>query len=101
VLAPADDLLRALLAGGFDRVTAGRALEVVNNLVFIGARNAILIRRFGEHPSSPEVRRVLADAPADQLTALRETFGDGYHPDEQPEFGIDLVIAGLERLLAT
>ncbi|WP_030438000.1 TetR/AcrR family transcriptional regulator C-terminal domain-containing protein [Actinoplanes subtropicus] len=98
---PAEHLLRTLLDAGFEPSVAGRALSMLAELMYASARDAILIHRLGEHPQITELNRMLAEAdPADlpAIRRLRES-GEGMD-DEQFEFDLDVLIAGLEARLA-
>jgi AcrR family transcriptional regulator len=103
ILRSIDALLQRLLDAGFDEITAGRALYCLTGIVFAGARDTLLVERHGEHPTMAEVAHILGDLPDDRLPHLRRLplAGDPHRgAEDQAQFDIDLVVAGLQFHLA-
>ncbi len=106
VLDPAERVLNVLLRAGFDLTTAGRALSLATRLAMCGARDVLQLRQDHEHPQAVEVRRVLAsDDQHDARQALRGLalldVGSPHDVDQQLQFEIDVLLAGLEARLAS
>ncbi|CUU56919.1 Tetracyclin repressor, C-terminal all-alpha domain [Parafrankia irregularis] len=96
VLMPAEALVDRLVDGGFDEGDAMIALNLVTRMVFANAKDILVARHFGEHPTVTEVRRALAELPAEQVPHLRRVLRDGV---PQPfELELDFVVAGLQYL---
>ena len=99
----AESLLRALVEAGFDRESAARAYTTL--LGFVVGVTTLEVRLLEENrdPERREkVREIMSALPADRYPtlvehtpALRQTVGG----DTQFEFGLDLVIAGMEQRL--
>ena len=103
ILTSIDALLQRLLNAGFDEITAGRAIYCLTGIVFAGARDTLLVERHGEHPTMAEVAHILGDLPDDRLPHLRRLplAGDPHRgAEDQAQFDIDLVVAGLQFHLA-
>ncbi len=99
----AESLLRALVEGGFNEENAARAYTTL--LGFVVGVTTLEVRLLEEN-SDPErrekVREIMSSLPAERYPvlvahtpALRHTIGG----DVQFEFGLDLVIAGMEQRL--
>ncbi|MBO1417949.1 TetR/AcrR family transcriptional regulator C-terminal domain-containing protein, partial [Streptomyces sp. FH025] len=101
LLETTDGLYRTLRRAGFTVPQAGRTVGLLAELLVSSARDAILVRRHGVHPQITEVVNLFDGTPDDRLPGLREWAGwDGAGPgDEQLAFDLDVLIAGLERLL--
>jgi TetR/AcrR family tetracycline transcriptional repressor len=102
ILTSIDALLQRLLDAGFDEITAGRAVYCLTGIVFAGARDTLLVERHGEHPTLAEVAHILGDLPDDRLPHLRRLplAGDPRRvAEDQAQFDIDLVVAGLQHHL--
>ncbi|REH48386.1 AcrR family transcriptional regulator [Kutzneria buriramensis] len=99
----AESLLRALVEAGFDVENAARAYTTL--LGFVVGVTTLEVRLLEENrdPERREkVREIMSGLPADRYptlvehtAALRHTVGG----DTQFEFGLDLVIAGMEQRL--
>jgi AcrR family transcriptional regulator len=98
-----ESLLRALVEGGFNEENAARTYTLL--LGFVVGVTTLEVRLLEEN-SDPErrekVREIMSGLPADRFpalvahtSALRHTIGG----DVQFEFGLDLVIAGMEQRL--
>ena len=99
----AESVLRALVEAGFNEENAARAYTTL--LGFVVGVTTLEVRMLAENrdPERREkVREIMTALPADRyptlvghVPALRQTVGG----DVQFEFGLDLVIAGLEQRL--
>jgi AcrR family transcriptional regulator len=100
-LAPAEQVLRALLDAGFREDEAARVLGMLWELMYASARNAVLSARHGGHPQVTELRRLLGETPPDTLPSIRRLSDTvAGVDDEQFAFDLEVVIAGLGQLLA-
>jgi AcrR family transcriptional regulator len=103
VLRPVDALAGRLFDAGFDEAVTGRAVSIISTVVFAGARDILLARTYGEEPITADVRRILGGLPDDDLVNIRRMLDvPGLEPrsDREQWFDLDLVVAGLEALLA-
>jgi AcrR family transcriptional regulator len=99
-LAPADQLIAALAGAGFAIEDATRVLAFIAEFTFSSARDLVLAERYGVHPQAAEIRRVLDESPAGDLPWLRRVAAMSPRPgDDQLEFDLTILIAGMEQML--
>jgi TetR/AcrR family tetracycline transcriptional repressor len=102
-LEPVERVLRALVDAGLTVDQAAHALTFITEMAYAAGRDAVRRAENHLHPEHPAVAIALQAAPADdfpvlrQVVAAREEAGAG---ERQLEFSIELVIAGLERIVA-
>jgi TetR/AcrR family transcriptional regulator, tetracycline repressor protein len=102
-LAPVETLLQALVDAGFDAVQAGRALTQISETAYAAGRAAVLAAQNRVHPNVPEIADALELAAEEDFSILRqviESTGADQDGTDQFEFGLAVVIAGLEQMLA-
>jgi TetR/AcrR family tetracycline transcriptional repressor len=103
-LAPVECVLQTLVDAGFDVDQAGRALTLITETAYAAGRAAVLVAQNRVHPNVPEVASALQSAPEDDFPVLRQVVASsagGGHDAAQLEFNLAVVIAGLERVLAS
>lgn len=103
VLRPVDALAGRLFDAGFDEAVTGRAVAMISSVAFAGARDILLARTYGEEPITADVRRIVGELPADDLPHIRRMLdAPGLEPrsDRDRWFDLDLVVSGLEAVLA-
>lgn len=103
-LAPVECVLQALVDAGFDIDQAGRALTLITETAYAAGRAAVLVAQNRVHPNVPEVAGALESAAAADFPLLRQVVAasvDDGHDAAQFEFDVAVVIAGLERVLAS
>jgi TetR/AcrR family tetracycline transcriptional repressor len=102
-LEPVESVLQALVGAGLDIEEAGHALALVTELAYVAGRDAL---RLAENPGDQDISGIttaLRSVGAEEFPVLRQVVAAREHtgPDKrQLEFSIDLVIAGLERLVS-
>jgi AcrR family transcriptional regulator len=102
-LEPVERVLDSLVRAGFDELVAARALEfIVSVVITIARREMVNTSSPGPPPEMVEFLEVLDALPDDALPVLRRV--TAAYPADYSEhildFDLDVVIAGLERLLA-
>jgi AcrR family transcriptional regulator len=102
VLGVAETTLEALADAGFDE---SESLLVLVLLVRFAASTAVerqLADSLGSHPQLVQLVQLLADSPQDELPALRAAIAASVpqEPDADIDFGLDVLMAGLEARLA-
>lgn len=115
-LALADRVLDALLAAGLDPDTARHGLTAASNIAQSAAQTLIGQTDSGMHRHRAETEAALRELPGDTYPALRRVLaaapGQGGTPEREAAdrradaetqfaFELDLLISGLERLLAS
>ncbi len=81
---------------------AGRALTQISETAYAAGRTAVLAAQNRVHPNVPEVADALEHAAAQDFSILRQVVaasGTDTDGSNQFEFSLDVVIAGLERML--
>lgn len=99
-LGPAEDVLRRMLAAGFEETDAARwlSLLVLNAVGF--ARDAIATHRDGDDTRESEVRTALDSAAESDFSSLRHLVGLDYRTDDDAQFLfiLEVLIRGMESL---
>ncbi|MGH3734288.1 MAG: TetR/AcrR family transcriptional regulator C-terminal domain-containing protein [Micromonosporaceae bacterium] len=95
-----EKLVEVLLAAGFDPETARHAIQYVHLLVIAEVREQGTAGELA--PQIAEFQRALRARPPDELPLLRRLAATrpAPDPDEQFEFGVACLLAGLEARLA-
>lgn len=101
-LRPAEHVLTALVAGGFDEAAAVRAIALVTDVAMAHARGVLLNARAGGHPQRVELHEALSAAGAAGHPLLQHIDDTGFSTfdEEQFAFDLDVLIRGLEARLA-
>ncbi len=103
-LALADRVLDALLRAGVDPDNARHALTAASNIAQSAAHTVVAQTVSGVHRHRAETTAALMREPQDTYPALRRVLAsaeaDEHDAETQFDFELDLVIAGLERMLA-
>ena len=102
-LGPVESVMQALVGAGLDTKDAGRALTFITEVAYAAGRDALRLAENPVHPDVPAVATALRSAPAQDFPVLREVVAarQGAPSDDgQFEFGLELVIAGLEQTVA-
>jgi len=102
-LRPAEIVLAALVAAGFDETTAVRAIALVADVAMAHARGVLLNARAGGHPQRAELHEALSTMDAAASPYLRRIDDTGFSTfdEEQFAFDLDVILRGLEaRLVA-
>jgi TetR/AcrR family transcriptional regulator, tetracycline repressor protein len=102
-LDPVESVLQALVGVGLDIDEAGRTLTFITELAYAAGRDALRVAENPIHPDVAGISTALRSAAADEFPVLRQVVAAqaGAAPDEgQFEFSLELVIAGLEQLVA-
>jgi len=101
-LAPVERVLQALIDAGFDVDQAGRAMTLVTETAYAAGRTAVLSAQNRVHPNVPEVASALQNAPEGDFPILRQVVAStsGGKDVEQLDFALDVIVAGLEKVLA-
>jgi TetR/AcrR family tetracycline transcriptional repressor len=97
-LAPVERVLQALVDAGLDIEQAGRAMTLITETAYAAGRAAVLASQNRVHPNVPEVAGALELAPKDDFPVLRQVVASKTE-EGQLEFGITVIIAGLEQVL--
>lgn len=99
LLQPAELLLEALLAAGFDPDTVSRASLMLANIAMSLARDVVFATSTGGHPQ-PEIIRHVLDSRAGGFPAMRAVMALGNDPyaDAQLAFCVDVFCEGLDAL---
>ncbi|MBU9762604.1 TetR family transcriptional regulator [Mycobacterium sp. TNTM28] len=103
-LALAEQVLRALTAGGFDTADAGRVLTLVSGLAMSSAHDVLGSAESRLHHQTPEVIRALSDLSSGDFPLLSGVVTDrgvDATAEQDFSFNLDIVIAGLEQFLAS
>ncbi|WP_260508882.1 TetR/AcrR family transcriptional regulator C-terminal domain-containing protein [Mycolicibacterium farcinogenes] len=104
-LALAEQVLQALTEGGFTTDDAGRALTLVSGLAMSAAHDVLGSAESRLHHQTPEVVRALKDLPSSDFPLLSGVVADrsvdAGAAARDFDFNLDIVVAGLERFLAT
>ncbi len=101
-LAPVECVLQGLVDAGFDVDQAGRALTLITETAYAAGRTAVLVAQNRVHPNVPEIASALKSAPEQDFLVLRQVVASSVHDangDGQLEFSLEVIIAGLERVL--
>jgi len=103
MLAPADRLIQTLVGAGFTVEDAARILAFIAEFIFSSARDLVMTERHGVHPQATEIGRLLDESPAQDLPWLRRVAATGpaRTADDQLEFDLKILIAGMEQMLGT
>ncbi|SEH59510.1 regulatory protein, tetR family [Mycolicibacterium rutilum] len=100
-LALADRVLGVLLSAGFEPDTARHALTAASNIAQSAAHDSAAQTAGGMHRHRAETAAALEHEPADTYPALRRVLSSArsrrQDAEEQFDFELDLLIAGLER----
>ncbi|HTZ14984.1 MAG TPA: TetR/AcrR family transcriptional regulator C-terminal domain-containing protein [Mycobacterium sp.] len=96
-------VIQSLFDAGFNETLARQGLTLISNVAMMHAQIDLLKAKHGIYPQEAELTDVLSQASSDQFPGLRRILASVQHeaPDDQYEFEIDLVIAGLERSLTS
>ncbi len=104
-LAPVECVLQALVDAGFDIDQAGRALTLITETAYAAGRAAVLRRPESSPPQRARGGRRLGECGQRRIfPLLRQVVAasvDHGHDAAQFEFDVAVVIAGLERVLAS
>ena len=102
-LALADRVLDALLSAGLDPDSARHGLTAASNIAQSAAQTVIAQTGSGVHRHRAETSEALSQEPEGNYPALRRVLesaeATGYDAQTQFEFELDVVIAGLDRIL--
>jgi TetR/AcrR family transcriptional regulator, tetracycline repressor protein len=102
-LEPVESVLQGLVSAGLDIDEAGRALAFMTELAYTAGRDALRLAEEPVHPDVAGIAVALKSAAAQDFPVLRRVVAarETATPLEgQLEFGLDLMIAGLEQLAA-
>ena len=103
-LEPVERILRILVGVGFSADQAGHALRLVTELGHAAGREAIFVTQGQAPPNVPEVTTALEGAAEGAFPVLQQVIA-GRNDDagdvHQLEFSMNVVVEGLERLLAS
>lgn len=99
-LALAERITQILLAAGFTVAQSTGILTMVAAMAFSNARDTLAMTDRREHAQLPEVAEALTRRPADQYPAMRQLLSEIDRYSRDFEFELDVIIGGLERLLA-
>ena len=103
-LALAERVLDALLTAGFDPDSARYGLTAASNIAQSAAQAIVAQTAAGEHRHRAQTSAALQREPHDTYPALRRVLASadsqGHDAERQFEFELDLLIAGLDRLLS-
>lgn len=102
-LDPVERVLQALVAAGLDIDQAARALTLITELAYSAGRDALRLAENPIHPEVPAVAVALKSAADEDFPVLRQVVAarEQASPDDrQLEFSVELVIGGLEGLIA-
>jgi TetR/AcrR family tetracycline transcriptional repressor len=102
-LEPVERVLQALVDAGLDIDQAGRALAFITDVAYTAGRGALRLAENSVHPEIPAVAIALRSAPAHGFPILRQVVAareDASTDAHQLEFSIEMVIAGLEHMVA-
>ncbi|MGA8332212.1 MAG: TetR/AcrR family transcriptional regulator C-terminal domain-containing protein [Mycobacterium sp.] len=102
-LEPVERVLRVLVEAGLTVDEAGHALRLMTEMGHAAGREAVFLAQSRVQQNVPEVATALETAAQEAFPILRQVvaarqvdIGDHHHL----EFGLDVVIAGLEQMLA-
>jgi hypothetical protein len=102
-LALADRVLDALLTAGFDPDNARHGLTAASNIAQSAAHSIVAQTAGGVHRHRAETSAALQSEPDDTYPALRTVLAsagtDGHDAEQQFEFELAVLIAGLDRSL--
>ncbi|KAA9133663.1 TetR/AcrR family transcriptional regulator [Microbacterium caowuchunii] len=98
---PAEAVIERMLAAGFDRVTAGRALLLLTTISAGFARDEVIGRTSGGHPQVAEFRDLMAHERPAGLDVLQQLDESGFEAfsDEQFAFDVDAFVTAMEARL--
>lgn len=102
-IGPAETALEALVAAGFDVMTAARALGLAAEFSLSSARDATLRQEKGTHPQRAVLDEILEHSSEGDFTMLKRLHDvnwDEFGSDQQFEFDLKILVYGLERVLA-
>jgi TetR/AcrR family transcriptional regulator, tetracycline repressor protein len=103
-LALADRVLDALLTAGLDPESARHGLTAASNIAQSAAHSIVAQTSAGVHRHRAQTSAALQREPQDTYPALRRVLASadaqGHDAEQQFEFELQLLIAGLERLLS-
>lgn len=103
-LGPVESVLQALVGAGLDVDDAGRALTFVTDMAYVAGRDALRSAESPVHPEVPALATALRSTASQEFPVLRQIVAAqaGAAADEgQFEFNLEVVIAGLEQIVAT
>ena len=102
-LALADRVLDALLAAGIDPDNARRGLTAASNIAQSAAQTVVAQTASGVHRHRADTNAALQREPQDTYPALRKVLASAepevHDAESQFEFELELLIAGVERIL--
>jgi TetR/AcrR family tetracycline transcriptional repressor len=102
-LALADRLLDALLTAGLDPDSARHGLTAASNIAQSAAQTVVAQTASGVHRHRAQTSEALEREPDDTYPALRRVLASAeaevHDAESQFEFELDLLVAGLERIL--
>lgn len=102
-LALADRVLDSLLAAGLDPDSARHGLTAASNIAQSAAQTVVAQTASGVHRHRAQTSAALEQQPQDTYPALRQVLASAepavHDAESQFTFELDLVIAGLERIL--
>jgi TetR/AcrR family transcriptional regulator, tetracycline repressor protein len=102
-LEPVESVLQALVGLGLEVDDAGRTLTLITELAYTAGREALRLAEDPVHPDVSGITTALKCAAEDDFPVLRQVVAgrarDG-RGEDQLDFGLDLVIAGLEQFVA-
>lgn len=102
-LAPVERVLQELVDAGFSVADAGHALRLVTELGHAAGREAVFLAHGTAHPNVDEVAAALGGAVEGTFPMLRQVVaarGDDADNEAQLAFSLEILIAGLEQMLA-
>jgi TetR/AcrR family transcriptional regulator, tetracycline repressor protein len=95
-------IIESLVAAGFGVADAGRAITLVSGVAQAAARETMAVAAGRADPQAENVLHALETTPPERFPLLRRLAADRRapdRPDEQFDFDVELIIAGLERHL--
>lgn len=102
-LKPVERILRILVDAGFTADEAGHALRLVSELGHAAGREAVFLAQGQAPPNVPEVATAIEGAAEGAFPVLQQVIAgrnDDASDVHQLEFSMNVVVEGLERLLA-
>ena len=106
-LAPVERVLQALVDAGCSIAQAGDSLQLISELGHAAGRSQVIVARARVHPNVREIESVLTTADPNAFPILRQMVAEGYSAgavDDEArrlDFYLDVVIAGIEKVLAS
>lgn len=102
-LGPVESVLEALVGAGLEVEDAGRALTFITDMAYVAGRDALRSAENPVHPEVPALASALRSAATQDFPVLRQVVAGqaGAQDEGQFEFNLEVVIAGLEQVVAT